>query len=801
MKKTLMSKAWLALLLLTAISLVAACTMPSTVPLPEQSEEVAPSAGEGELVTLYVGPNREPCMGVAPMECLMVKEDPNGEYQFFHSQIEGFEFEPGYTYELLVNKTTVPNPPADASSLQWTLVEVVSKTPTTTTATLEGTTWQLIAYLDQSGNLTMTLPEAPATLLLQEGQASGNTGCNSFFGAYTLDGEALTITPMGSTMMACPDPQMTQEQAYLAALSSVASYAIVGNQLQLADAEGVAVLAFEPQVQTSLTGTVWSATMVNNGLQAVVSLVAGSQITATFGDDGTLSGTAGCNSYSTGYTLDGANISIGPAASTRMFCGEPEGVMEQEAAYLAALETAATYSISGDSLELRTADGALAVSFVATAPESAEAAPETGDETKAPVPVDEATMQAMGNMTYFNIAVTPTVTLTNGIYTETLSSDGSSGIMVELTDTATMGELDGQVSYAAVLASNGGGSGVFSDLAVVQDQDGQLVNVATTTLGDRVTVNSLEIVDNRIVVDMITQGPDEPMCCGTLNVKNVYALEDGELVLESTVEVASSEAAAPAASIVGVVWEWVETAYGDDSVTTVADPSQYTLLLNEDGTATLQVDCNRGGGSYSLDDSRLSLNVFVMTRVACPDGSLSDEFLSNLNAAATYVMDGDDLVINMFADSGNVRFQTSAAETESAATGEAASTGQVVPETTQPAAAADIMDVTWQWVGFTDPVSGTQEIADPANYTLKLNPSGSISVQADCNRGGGSYAIDGSTIAIDITFMTLAACPEGSMSDLFVQRLNAAATWFVDGENLYIDLFADSGTMKFAKAS
>ncbi len=41
--------------------------------------------------------------------------------------------------------------------------------------------------------------------------------------------------------------------------------------------------------------------------------------------------------------------------------------MEQEAQFLAALTTAATWSISGNDLELRTADGALVARFVAQA--------------------------------------------------------------------------------------------------------------------------------------------------------------------------------------------------------------------------------------------------------------------------------------------------------------------------------------------------------------------------------------------------------------------------------------------------
>ena len=732
------------------------------------------------------------------------RKTPDDEYTLFYGEIQGFEYEPGYDYELTVEKTTVPNPPADASAFQYTLVEVVSKTPAATTATLEGTTWQLVAYLDDAGNLTLPYREAPATLLMADGQAGGNTGCNNYFGSYTVDGDSLTFGPMGATMMACPEPQSNQEQAYLAGLGNVASYVIVGNQLHFLNADGGIIMAFEPQVSAGLTGTVWSAMMVNNGQEAVTGLIADTQITAVFGEDGTLSGTAGCNNYSTTYEVDGDSITIAMGASTMMFCGEPEGVMDQEAQYLAALETAAIYTLAGDTLELRTADGALAVSYVAAGDAGEAAVPETEDETRTSdaAPVDEAMMQVLRNMTYFNIAVTDTVTLTNGVYTSTVSAEVPVGIYVESTDYAAAGDLNGVPSVATILVSNGGGSGVFYDLAVVQDQDGVPVNVATTLLGDRISVNSLEIMENKIVVNMITQGPDEPMCCGTLNVLNVFELQDNELVLASSVELAGVEAMPSDGSIVGVLWEWVESAYGDDTSVTVDDPSKYTMLLNADGTANYQIDCNMGGGPYTLDGSSLTLDVATMTRVACPEGTLSDVYVRDLNAAAAYVMDGPDLIINMFADAGNMRFQMSenqpaAAEAEALPAPE----GVVTPTLTQPASAADILNMPWQWVAFTDAVNGTQDIADPASYTVQFQSSGIVRIQADCNRGAGGYTIDGSAISINIGAMTRAQCPPDSQADSFVRYLDGAAIWFVDGDNLYIDLFADSGTMKFAPGS
>jgi heat shock protein HslJ len=70
----------------------------------------------------------------------------------------------------------------------------------------------------------------------------------------------------------------------------------------------------------------------------------------------------------TTYTVDGETITIQPPASTRMMCPD-EGVMDQEAAYLMMLPQAAIYSIRGDQLELRTADGALIALYL---PEAAE---------------------------------------------------------------------------------------------------------------------------------------------------------------------------------------------------------------------------------------------------------------------------------------------------------------------------------------------------------------------------------------------------------------------------------------------
>lgn len=65
--------------------------------------------------------------------------------------------------------------------------------------------------------------------------------------------------------------------------------------------------------------------------------------TLSFNEDQKVAGNASCNTFVGSYTLEGNKLSFGNLASAKMFCAEPEGLMDQEGAYLAALESATGY--------------------------------------------------------------------------------------------------------------------------------------------------------------------------------------------------------------------------------------------------------------------------------------------------------------------------------------------------------------------------------------------------------------------------------------------------------------------------
>jgi heat shock protein HslJ len=73
-------------------------------------------------------------------------------------------------------------------------------------------------------------------------------------------------------------------------------------------------------------------------------------------DSGLISGSSGCNSYSAGYTVDGNNLTVQPAALTMMACATG---MDTEQAYLQALQSSTSYEIVVDKLLLSSPTGTL----------------------------------------------------------------------------------------------------------------------------------------------------------------------------------------------------------------------------------------------------------------------------------------------------------------------------------------------------------------------------------------------------------------------------------------------------------
>ncbi|NIN65877.1 MAG: META domain-containing protein, partial [Anaerolineae bacterium] len=97
-----------------------------------------------------------------------------------------------------------------------------------------------------------------------------------------------------------------------------------------------------------------------------VGVLPDTEITAQF-EAGEIGGSAGCNRYFGSYGVEGDKLTIGPLASTEMYC-YPDEVMDQERAYLAALGGAASFKVEGDRLEIADSAGRTVLVFAVWQP-------------------------------------------------------------------------------------------------------------------------------------------------------------------------------------------------------------------------------------------------------------------------------------------------------------------------------------------------------------------------------------------------------------------------------------------------
>jgi len=220
---------------------------------------------------------------------------------------------------------------------------------------LDGSAWLLSSLPGRS-----PVPGVTPTAQFGSGRVAGTDGCNRYSLPFKAEGSTIEIGPMGpSTRMSCPEDTMVQAAAFTAALQSSRSFRAGAGTLELLDGRGAIVATLIAQAR-SLAGTSWNVTMINNGRQAVVGVVDGSTVTMAFDTAGRVSGTTGCNQYNAAYTTDGDGLRFSEVASTRMACADP-AVDGQEQAFLRALAAVATLHFESDRLDLRRADGELAI--------------------------------------------------------------------------------------------------------------------------------------------------------------------------------------------------------------------------------------------------------------------------------------------------------------------------------------------------------------------------------------------------------------------------------------------------------
>ena len=85
-----------------------------------------------------------------------------------------------------------------------------------------------------------------------DGSIKGHAGCNAFFGSLETTDDGVKVGPLGSTRMACPEPIMDRESAYLSALQNAALFEVSGERMSCLDTDRKLLVEFvASEVQTN----------------------------------------------------------------------------------------------------------------------------------------------------------------------------------------------------------------------------------------------------------------------------------------------------------------------------------------------------------------------------------------------------------------------------------------------------------------------------------------------------------------------------------------------------------------------
>ncbi len=201
---------------------------------------------------------------------------------------------------------------------------------------------QEIALTDLAG--TPIAPDAGITITFgSDGSLSGFGGCNQYNATFQSDGTSLSVGPIAATRKACDPTVDALETQYLGLLQDAASWSLDGSAVDVLTSGGATIVFGGNTADIALVGS-W--TLASVGGDAVP---ADGLATATFGSDGSLSGSGGCNTFAGTYTVDGASLTVGPLAATRKIC---DGASDTENAYLDALQAATSWAVDGSTLTI-----------------------------------------------------------------------------------------------------------------------------------------------------------------------------------------------------------------------------------------------------------------------------------------------------------------------------------------------------------------------------------------------------------------------------------------------------------------
>ncbi|MET7403021.1 META domain-containing protein [Dactylosporangium sp. NPDC005572] len=215
-----------------------------------------------------------------------------------------------------------------------------------------GTTYTATAVTEQGAPRPLADGTRIELRFMRDGRLIASAGCNQLSGKARIAAERLRVDELASTEIGC-DPARHEQDRWLAAfLERGPAWRLAGDRLTL-DAGGT-TLDLVAGTPRPLAGPRWVVDTLVTG-EVAGSVPAGVEAWLTFGTDGRVTGSDGCNQLGGAYTAEGSTIRFADLVTTKMACQDERAAVES--AVLRVLRGEVRSAIDGDHLTLTASDG------------------------------------------------------------------------------------------------------------------------------------------------------------------------------------------------------------------------------------------------------------------------------------------------------------------------------------------------------------------------------------------------------------------------------------------------------------
>jgi len=553
---------------------------------------------------------------------------------------------------------------------------------------LENVRWQLTSInklplpKGTSANLLFTPADSPAAHG-DENSINGQSGCNNFFGTYTLSGDRLTAGPLGVTQMMCDELTMQVEQDLLAGLEDVQSYQILLDQLTINTSNGSMQFSAD---RLPLEGPRWILTG-SGSIENPQPPLAGSGFTANFDrqfgmPSGVKSGGTGCNDYKAIYFAGFSEIKVNLPQTDQNTCSNAQSEAEQ--GYFLGLNAARDYRILGNELQIFYGDQMLF--FVGSYPQIAGEGPLT--------PLDGTEWQLTSIDTKMVLPDSEVTILFD------INPDGSTGT---ISGSGGCNTYNARIEQVFALSPIIVSTAICDSPAGVMEQEGAYLTALQEAKDIWIGGDRLRIRTNQETLYFIMSGPGPEQPGPTPGAPQAVIVAPGN-VLQGQVMTFDGSLSTPADQITAYHWWFsdettaegilversfastgfydailtITTASGDKSDASVKVSIHYPLIgpvwradggitLNfKDGVLSGNAGCNDYSASYTAAMSPggpndISVDTISTTGKVCDGEVMNQEqlFLARLKTASSYTINIKSMIITT--TEGSLSFNGSAA--------------------------------------------------------------------------------------------------------------------------------------------